>query len=306
MARIAADVTWLVGRTPLVELSRVSPDGTRLLGKLEGWSPSGSNKDRAVVGMIRQAERCGQLRPGGTIVECSGGDLGVAVAMMGRRLGYRVVLTMLGEPCATRRRVLDRLGAELVFTSPADGMRGAMVAADRIAKQTVGAVCLQAFTNRANVRAQIDMAREIWEDTDGRVAAVVVPIGTGGTAAGCVAFFRDLGVPVFGVQPAASPVLTGGAPGAHGIEGLGAGFVPEILDPAALAGVIDVTEEQAESAADRLAQAESLLVGPAGGAVLHAAMVCAPRSGRGGLPVVAVLPDAGLHRAAPSTGEGTR
>lgn len=295
MARIAADVTWLVGRTPLVELSRLSPPGTRLLGKLEGWNPSGSNKDRAVVGMIRQAERCGQLRPGGTIVECSSGDLGVAVATIGRRLGYRVVLTMLGEPCATRRRVLERLGAELVVAPTAEGMRGAMAAADRIARQTPGAVCLQAFTNRANVRAQAEMAREIWEDTDGAVAAVVVPIGTGGTAAGCVAFFRDLGVPVIGVQPAKSPVLTGGAPGEHGIVGLGAGFIPDILDPASLAAIVDVTEAEAQAGALALAQSESLLVGPAGGAVLHAAIVHARRAGGDRRPVVAVLPDAGVH-----------
>lgn len=296
MARIATDVTWLVGRTPLVELSRMSPAGTRLLGKLEGWNPSGSNKDRAVLAMIRQAERSGQLRAGGTIVECSGGDLGVAVATIGRRLGYRVVLSMLGEPCVTRRRLLDRLGAELVVVPVGDGMRAALAEADRIARQTAGAVCLQAFTNRANARAHLETAREIWEDTDGAVAAVVVPIGTGGTAAGCVAFFRELGVPVVGVQPAASPVLTGGVAQPHGIEGLGAGFIPEILDPTALGAVVDVTVAEAQQASRRLAREESVLVGDAGGAVLHAATVYATREVLGARPVVAVLPDAGIHR----------
>lgn len=291
MARIAADVTWLVGRTPLVELARLSPPRARIVGKLDAWNPSGSNKDRAALGMIRHAERSGFLRPGGLIVECSSGDLGLAVATMGRRLGYRVVLTMPEGVAAARRRLLGALGAEIDTTPAAEGMGGAMRRAEQLAREVDGSVCLQAFTNRANSRAHETTAREIWEDTDGRVGLVVVPIGTGGTAAGCIAFFREFGIPVAGVQPASSPVLTGGAPGKHDIPGLGAGFVPDILSPGDLAEVIDVTDAEAVEASRRLMHEESLLLGPASGAVAHAAIVLATRPEQQGKLIVAVLPD---------------
>lgn len=295
MARIAADVTWLVGRTPLVELTRLSPPGTRIVGKLDGWNPSGSNKDRAALGMIRHAERSGFLRRGGTVVECSSGDLGLSVATIGKRLGYRVVLTMPENACRQRRGMLAALGAEVVLSPVGEGMRGAMSRAEQIAKQTPGAICLQAFTNRANARAHADTAREIWEDTDGAVGLVVVPVGTGGTAAGCLAFLRDLGVPVAGVQPAASPVLTGGAPGVHDIPGIGAGFIPEILAPADLFAIVDVSDQEAGAAVRALAREESLLVGPSSGAVMHAAMTLARRPDLAGRLVVAVLPDRAEH-----------
>jgi cysteine synthase A len=307
MARIAADVTWLVGRTPLVELARVSPPGTRILGKLDAWNPSGSNKDRAALAMIRHAERSGFLRAGGTVVECSSGDLGLAVAAIGSRLGYRVVLTMPDDSCRQRRNMLHALGAEVVLTPLAEGMRGAMARAEQIAKQTTGAVCLQAFTNRANAKAHADStAREIWEDTDGRVGLVVVPIGTGGTAAGCAAFFRELGVAVAGVQPATSPVLTGGRAGPHDIPGIGAGFVPDILATNDLARIVDVADADAVAGVRALARHESLLVGPASGAVLHAAIVLATRPEHRDKLVVAVLPDRAEHyleHASMCTGE---
>jgi cysteine synthase A len=296
MARIAADVTWLVGRTPLVELSRASPAGARIVGKLEGCNPSGSNKDRAALAMIRHAERSGFLRAGGTIVECSSGDLGLAVATMGRRLGYRVVLTMPEDTCPRRRDLLATLGAEVVLTPVGEGMRGAMARTEQIAKQTPAAVCLQAFTNRANARAHAETtAREIWEDTDGGVGLVVAPVGTGGTAAGCATFLRERGVPVAGVQPAASAVLTGGCAGSHDIPGLGAGFVPDILAPNELAAIVDVTDDDAVRGVRLLAQRESLLVGPASGAVFHAAVELAQRPQFAGRLVVAVLPDRAEH-----------
>ncbi len=293
MPRIAADITWLVGRTPLVELARLSPPGSRIVGKLESWNPSGSNKDRAALGMIRHAERCGFLRPGGTIAECTSGDLGLAIAMVGCRLGYRVVLTMPAGTHTSRERLLRSLGAEIVLTPAQEGMRGAMAVAERIAKETPGGLCLQAFTNRANSRAHAETtAREIWEDTDGKVGLVVVPVGTGGTAAGCIAFFRDLGVAVAGVQPSASPVLTGGKGGPHAIPGLGAGFVPEILVPGDLAAIVDVDDHDAIEGTRSLARLESLLLGPASGAVLHAAQLLAGRPEWADKLIVAVLPDA--------------
>ncbi len=296
MVRIAADITWLVGRTPLVELSRLAPPGARLIGKLEAWNPSRSNKDRAALGMIRHAERNGFLRPGGTIVECSSGDLGLAIATIGRRLGYRVVLTMPERPVEGRMHMLRALGAEVVLTQAADGMRGAMVRAEQIARQNPGAICLQAFANRANARIHTETtAREIWEDTDGRVGLVVVPVGTGGTASGCIAFFREVGVPVVGVQPSGSPVLTGGSPGAHDIPGLGAGFIPDILVPSDLAEIVSVADHEAVDGARSLAREEALLLGPASGAVIHAAVVVCRRPSNHGKMVVAVLPDAAEH-----------
>ncbi|MGE3173381.1 MAG: PLP-dependent cysteine synthase family protein [Planctomycetota bacterium] len=299
MVRIAADVTWLIGNTPMVELRRLAPPGVRLLAKLEGHNPSGSNKDRAALGMIQHAERQGFLKPGGTLVECTSGDLGLAIAMVGRRRGYRVILTMPEGTPTHRASLLRALGAELVTTPRDGGMRGAMVRAEQLARETPGALCLQAFTNRANARAHADAtARELWEDTDGQLGLAVVPIGTGGTAAGCAAFLRERGVAVVGVEPAGSPVLCGGKAGAHDIPGLGAGFVPDILSAHELDEVIAVTDEDARRHVQLLAREEAILVGPAGGAVLAAARQLAGRPvpgqpGGGERWIAAVMPDSG-------------
>ena len=294
MARIARDMTWLIGRTPLVELARVSPEGCRVVAKLEATNPTSSNKDRAALGMIEHAERTGFLQPGGTLVECTSGDLGLALAMVGRQRGYRVVLTMPEGTPQHRKSLLKALDAELITTPAADGMAGAMARADEIARTTEGAVCLQAFTNRANSRIHCDTtAREIWEDTDGMVSAVVVPVGTGGTAAGCAAFLRQRSVRVLGVEPAGSPVLGGGKPGRHDIPGLGAGFIPDILNVSDLDEVLAVSDEQTHKAVLLLARKEGILVGPAGGAVLQAALTVAQRPESQGQLIVAVLPDAG-------------
>jgi len=294
MARIARDVTWLIGRTPLVELARLSPAGTGIVAKIEASNPTGSNKDRAALGMIQHAERCGFLRPGGTLVECTSGDLGLALAMVGRRRGYRVVLTMpMGTP-EHRTSLLRALDTEIVMTEAAAGMAGAMARADQIARETEGAVCLQAFTNRANSRIHCDTtAREIWDDTDGRVSTVVVPIGTGGTAAGCAAYLGERSVAVIGVEPSGSPVLTGGESGPHDIPGLGAGFVPDILGASDVDEVIAISNSEARQGVALLARQEAILAGPAGGAVLQAALRVARRPQSGGGLIVAVLPDSG-------------
>jgi cysteine synthase A len=294
MVRIAADVTWLIGSTPLVDLAALSPPGCRLVAKLESRNPSGSNKDRAALGMIAHAERCGFLQPGGTLVECTSGDLGISIAMVGRRRGYRVVLTMPEGAPPHRASLLRALGAEIVTTPRADGMRGAMARAEQFAKQTPGAVCLQAFTNRANARAHAEStAREIWCDTDGQVDVVVVPVGTGGTASGCATHLRERGVAVVGVEPATSRVLAGSKAGEHDIPGLGAGFVPDILAVSDLDEVVPVTDREARRSVQLLARTEAILVGPAGGAVVHAALAVAGRTENAGKLVVAVLPDAG-------------
>ncbi|MCA8976424.1 MAG: cysteine synthase family protein [Planctomycetes bacterium] len=292
MARIASDVTWLVGRTPLVELAAISPSGVRVLGKLEAWNPSGSNKDRAALAMIRQAERSGHLRPGGSIVECSSGDLGLAIAMIGCRLGYRVILTMPEYQPESRLALFRAFGAVVVTTPGQEGMRGAMQRAEQIANQDAGAVCLQAFTSHANSRSHAETtAREIWIDTDGKVDAIVVPVGTGGTAAGCAAFFGELGIAVIGVEPETSSVLSGGTAGTHDIPGLGAGFVPDILAPSSLTEIITVSDADAVEGVRALARREALLLGPASGAVIHAAITLARRPAMDGKTVVAILAD---------------
>src|SRR5262245_38051842 len=294
MARIAADITWLIGQTPLVELARLSPPGSRIVAKLEARNPSGSNKDRAALGMIVHAERCGFLQPGGTLVECTSGDLGLAIALVGCRRGYRVVLTMPAGTPPHRASLLRALGAEIVTTPAADGMRGAMARAEQLAKQTPGAVCLQAFANRANANAHAETtAREIWADTDGKVAVVVAPVGTGGTAAGCAALLRERGVAVVGVEPSGSPVLRGGKAGCHDIPGLGAGFVPDILGVDRLDEIIAIDDCEARRSVQDLAREEAILAGPAGGAVIAAALQVAGRPVLAGRIIVAVVPDSG-------------
>lgn len=296
MPRTASDITWLIGRTPLIELRNLAPGAVRLLAKLECTNPSGSNKDRAVLGMIRHAEHHGFLEPGGILVECSGGDLGIAIAVIGRRLGYRVILTMPECMADDRGNLLRALGAEVEKTPSEHGMRGAMARAEKLAQELPGGLCLQAFTNRANAAVHAETtAREIWEDTDGKVDVVVVPVGTGGTAAGCLQFFREVkpSVQVIAVEPASCAVLSGSEPGPHGIPGLGAGFVPEILCASDLAEIVTVRDEDAVRGVRDLAARESVLVGPAGGAVLHAARRLADRKVMADRILVAVLPDSG-------------
>jgi len=294
MARIASDITWLVGNTPLLELTRLNEPGRRLLAKLEAHSPGGSNKDRGVLEMIREAERCGFLRDGGTIVECSGGDLGISIATIGRALGYRVILTMPTCMGGQRCNLLRALGAEVVLTPTEEGIRAAMDRAEALAKEIDGGLCLQPFSNRANLRAHRRTAQEIWHDTDGQVDVVVCPIGTGGTAAGIGGWYKEFepDVRVIGVEPSKSPVITGGSPGNHNIPGIGAGFVPDILDPSLLSEVVVVSDEDAMEGVRRLSAECQLLAGPAGGAVLAAARNVPPRGG-GGPPVtvVCVIPD---------------
>lgn len=297
MPRIARDVTWLVGRTPLVALDRLEPGlPGRLVAKLEARNPSASNKDRAALAMIEHAERSGALGPGTTLIECSAGDLGLALASICAVRGYRLVLTMPANSPAGRTNLLRSLGAELVLTEPSLGMRGAMLKADELQRIIQPSLILQPFSNTANARAHArGTAREIWEDSDGTVHTVVCPVGSGGTAAGCAAFFRETApqVRIVGVEPRRSAVLGGGAPGAHDIVGIGAGFVPGILAAKDLHEVIAVDESEAFAAVRGLARREGILAGPASGAVTHAALTIARRRELGGRLVVAILPDHG-------------
>ncbi|MBK8980628.1 MAG: cysteine synthase family protein [Planctomycetes bacterium] len=297
MPRIARDVTWLIGRTPLLELQRFGAGlGARIVAKLELENPGASNKDRAVLGMIEHAERHGFLTPATTIVECSAGDTALSLATVCAARGYRLVLTMPRGVAPGRANLLRALGAELVLTDAERGIRGALQRAEELARQIQPSLILQPFTNRANARIHQDTtAREVWEDCEGRVDTVVVPVGSGGTAAGCAAFFREVAprVAVVGVEPARSAVLSGGQPGQHDIPGLGAGFVPDILTPTDLAEIVAVEDAEAFRAARELARLEGVLAGPASGAALAAARRLAARDSAAGTTIVVVLPDRG-------------
>jgi cysteine synthase A len=290
------DVTSLVGNTPLVRLNRITDGaGATVLAKLEFYNPANSVKDRIGVSMIEAAERSGELKPGGTVVEATSGNTGIALAMVGAARGYRVVLTMPDTMSRERRALLRAFGAELVLTPGSGGMSGAVQKAEEIGRER-GAVLVRQFANPANVEVhRRTTAEEIWADTDGTVDIVVAGIGTGGTITGVgqVLKERKPGVRMVAVEPAESPILSGGKPGPHKIQGLGANFVPEILDTSIYDEVIDVDVDSAVQWARRAASEEGLLVGLSSGAALKAAVEVAQRPENDGKTVVVVIPSFG-------------
>jgi len=295
--KVAGSVLDLVGKTPLVRLNSVDPGAARaILGKLERFNPLGSVKERTALAMVEEAEREGVLRPGATIVEPTSGNTGIALAMVGAVRGYRVILTMPDSMSVERRRLLVALGARLVLTPGRRGMAGAVEAARRLAEHTPGAVVLGQFGNPANPRVhEQTTSREIWDDTDGMVDIVVAGIGTGGTATGVA---RDLrrrkpSVRVIGVEPMESPVLTGGRAGPHIIQGIGAGFVPGVLERERLDEVIPVSGAEATRWMWHLAAREGILAGISSGAALAAALQVARRPDAAGAWIVVILPDGG-------------
>jgi cysteine synthase A len=294
--RVYDDVTSLVGNTPLVRLNRITDGaGATVLAKLEFYNPANSVKDRIGVSMIEAAERSGELKPGGTIVEATSGNTGIALAMVGAARGYRVVLTMPETMSRERRALLRAFGAELVLTPGSGGMSGAVEKAEEIGRER-GAVLVRQFANPANVEVhRRTTAQEIWDDTDGTVDVVVAGIGTGGTITGVgqVLKERKPSVRMVAVEPAESPILTGGKPGPHKIQGLGANFVPEILDTSIYDEVIDVDADDAVRWARRAAAEEGLLVGLSSGAALKAAIDVAQRPENEGKTVVVVIPSFG-------------
>jgi cysteine synthase len=294
--RIAEDVTQLVGNTPLVRLNRLT-EGCKatVVAKIEFSNPGASVKDRIGVSMIEAAERSGQLEPGGTIVEATSGNTGIALAMVGAAKGYRVVLTMPETMSKERRGLLRAFGAELVLTPGSEGMKGAVARAEEIGAES-GAVLVRQFANEANPEVhRRTTAEEIWADTDGQVDVVVSGIGTGGTITGVgqVLKSRKPSVRMVAVEPEESAILTGGAPGPHKIQGIGANFVPEILDTNIYDEVIDVNAETAVEWARRAAREEGLLVGISSGAALVAAVEVAKRNENEGKLVVVVIPSYG-------------
>ncbi|MFI7586133.1 cysteine synthase A [Spongisporangium articulatum] len=289
------DVTQLVGNTPLVRLNRINEGGATIAAKLEFYNPASSVKDRIGVAMIDAAEESGQLKPGGTIVEATSGNTGIALAFVAAARGYKCVLTMPETMSKERRALLRAYGAELVLTDGSLGMKGAVAKAEEIGEQD-GAVLVRQFANVANPEIhRKTTAEEIWKDTDGQVAAVVAGIGTGGTITGVgqVLKQKNPDVKIFAVEPKLSPILNGGAPGPHPIQGIGANFVPDILDTEVYDEVFDAEVDDAVAWARKAATQEGLLVGLSSGAALWAANEVSKRPEFEGKVVVVIIPSFG-------------
>ena len=297
MAKIYDDVTKLIGNTPLVRLNKLT-DGldATIVAKLEFYNPASSVKDRIGVAIVDAAERSGELPPGGTIVEATSGNTGIALAFVGAVRGYNVVLTMPETMSKERRALLRAYGAELILTPGPLGMKGAVDKAQDIAKERPGAILARQFANEANPEIhRRTTAVEIWDDTDGAVDILVAGIGTGGTITGVgqVLKARKPGVQIIGVEPAESPILNGGAPGPHKIQGIGANFIPEILDRTVYDEIIDVDAETSVAVARDAAKREGLLVGISSGAAIHAAIQVAKRPENAGKLIVLIVPSFG-------------
>ena len=294
--QIYDDVTTLVGRTPLVRLNRIFGDTkANVVAKLEFYNPANSVKDRIGVAMIDAAEASGQLKPGGTIVEATSGNTGIALAMVGAARGYRVVLTMPETMSKERRALLRAFGAELVLTPGSEGMRGAVARAEAIGAEE-GAVLVRQFANPANVDIhRRTTAEEIWNDTDGTVDIVVAGIGTGGTISGVGQILKERKpeVKIVAVEPKESAILSGGQPGPHKIQGIGANFIPEILDRSVIDEILPQNAETAVEYARLAASKEGLLVGISSGAALAAAAELAAREDTAGKTIVVVIPSFG-------------
>jgi cysteine synthase A len=293
MAQVYDNITQVFGRTPLVRLNRLTEGaGATVLAKLEFYNPSASVKDRLGVGIVDAAEASGELKPGGTIVEGTSGNTGIALAMIGAARGYKVVIAMPETMSKERRALLRAYGAELVLTPGAEGMKGAVARAEQIAAERPGAVLARQFDNQANVEIhRRTTAEEIWNDTDGGVDIFVSGIGTGGTLSGVgqVLKERKPEVKIVGVEPEESPILNGGNPGPHKIQGIGANFVPSILDRDVYDEIIDVNIATAVATARRLGVEEGILGGISSGATVHAAVELAKRPENAGKTIVVIV-----------------
>ncbi len=296
MAKVDKTILEKVGGTPLVEISnRLNKGGAKVLAKIEFFNPGGSVKDRVALAMVEDAERRGVLNPGATLVEPTSGNTGVGLALVSAVKGYHLVLTMPETMSIERRKLAAAYGAEIVLTPGSEGMKGAIVKAKEIA-ETRGGVILQQFENPANpAYHRITTGPEIWADTDGKVDAFVAGVGTGGTLTGTGRFLREKkpDIALYAVEPDTSPVLSQGKAGPHKIQGIGAGFVPQVLDRSLITEVLTVSAENAGKTARAAAAQQGLLVGISSGAALYAALELSKRPEYAGKTIVALLPDTG-------------
>ena len=299
MSNIKKTATELIGRTPLLELSNYEAKKdlkATVVAKLECFNPAGSVKDRVGLSMIEDAEARGLLKPGDTIIEPTSGNTGIGIASVAAAKGYHAIMTMPETMSVERRKLLKAYGAEVVLTDGAKGMKGAIAKAEELQAQISGAVILGQFTNQANVKAHLmTTGPEIWEDTEGKVDIFVAGVGTGGTITGVGQYLKqqNSNVKVVAVEPAGSPVLSGGNSGPHKLQGIGAGFVPEILDTTVYDEVIVVENEAAFAVGREIATTEGILVGISAGAAIWAATELAVRPENAGKMIVVLLPDTG-------------
>ena len=297
MSRIFADNAQSIGNTPLVQINRIAPRGVTILAKIEGRNPGYSVKCRIGANMIWDAEASGRLKSGMTLVEPTSGNTGIGLAFVAAARGYKLILTMPASMSLERRKVLKALGAELVLTEPAKGMKGAIQKAEELVAGDPGKYFMpQQFDNPANPAIhEKTTGPEIWADTDGTVDVFVAGVGTGGTISGVGRYLKEKNpaIRVVAVEPAGSPVLSGGQAGPHGLQGIGAGFVPEALDTSVYDEVVTVTDQEAMAAGRALARAEGFLAGISSGAALHAAAQVARRRENRGKTIVVLLPDTG-------------
>lgn len=299
MAKIARKLTELVGNTPLLEFSGFNASKelkAKLIGKLEYFNPAGSVKDRIALAMIEDAEEKGLLKPGATIIEPTSGNTGVGLAFVSSVKGYKLVLTMPETMSLERRNLLKALGATLVLTPGADGMKGAIAKAEALRDETPGSIILQQFENPANPAVHVrTTAQEIWRDTEGKVDIFVAGVGTGGTVSGVGEGLKahNPDIRIVAVEPTDSPVLSGGKPGSHKIQGIGAGFVPKTYNGKFVDEIMQVSNDDAIRTSRELAQTEGLLVGISSGAAVYAALQLAKQPENAGKTIVALLPDTG-------------
>ncbi len=299
MSNIYTSADQLIGKTPLLELTHIEKEAelkARLLAKLEYFNPAGSVKDRIAKAMIDEAEASGRLKPGSTIIEPTSGNTGIGLASVAAARGYRIIITMPETMSVERRQLMKAYGAELVLTEGAKGMKGAIAKAEELAQEIPNSFIPGQFVNLANPAAhRATTGPEIWADTDGQVDIFVAGVGTGGTITGVGQYLKEQNpaVKVVAVEPKDSPVLSEGRSGSHKIQGIGAGFVPEVLDTAVYDEIIPVSNEDAFAAGRLVGRKEGVLVGISSGAVLHAAIQLAKRPENAGKTIVALLPDTG-------------
>ena len=294
--RTARKIEALIGSTPLVDLSDLTNGNATILGKYEATNPGGSIKDRIAKAIVEDADKNSRLAPGGTIIEPTSGNTGVGLAMVAAERGYKLILTMPETMSIERRKLAAAYGAQIVLTPGADGMRGAIAKADEIHEATPGSIIAGQFVNPANPRAHYETTGpEIWADTEGTVDAIVAGVGTGGTISGTAKFLKEHKPEVYAVavEPAESPVLSGGKPGGHKIQGIGAGFVPKNYDAEVVDEVLPVSSPDAIATKKSLSERAGLLVGISAGAAVTAAIKLAERPEFAGKTIVAILPDTG-------------